>query len=854
MGAKQTTASPSSDLSKTVEMNEALVLGSVRQHELAEAAEKLNAQLQAEIAERKQAEDALRRARDYAENIVASVRVPLVVLDAALRVRTASRVFCEHFRVALAETEGRLIYDLGNRQWDIPALRTLLEEVLPEKNEIANYEVRHTFEQLGPRIILLNACRLAQVPDAEPLVILSLEDITAREAAGAALEESDEQFRAIADNIPQLAWLANAEPRVIWFNKVWLDYTGTTVEENVGDGWKRAHHPDHLAAVAEKFERALREGLDWEDTFPLRRHDGEYRWFLSRMKVIRDEAGEVVRFFGTNTDITERRAAEEALRASEERYRGIIDSSPDCIKVLDLEGRLLSMEAGQEMLGITDLAPLLGTSWLDFWVREEDRAGARGAIAAAALGGEGKFVGFYRTPHGEDIWWDVAVTPVRDASGRPARLLAVSRDVTERQAMEAMLVARAAELAQADRSKDEFLAMLAHELRNPLAPLRNAAEILQSAGVSAEERAQAQRIIGRQIENMSHMIDDLLDVSRITEGKITLRKKAVSLEAVLTAATSLARSGCAAHHQELTITLPAEPVWLNADATRLEQVFNNLLGNACKYSGDGCHIALHAEVVEAEAGATSSSYSPSPSSSSGTTGSEDRAGVGGRGRGRGDAREILITVTDDGIGIDPELLPRVFDLFVQASRTLDRAHGGLGIGLTLVQRLVKLHGGSIQARSEGLGHGAQFIVRLPILAEAPPPAPLPPAPAARDIPRRILIVDDNTDSARSLAILQTRRGHITQTAFTGPDAVTAAAEFLPEVVLLDIGLPGMDGFEVARQIRAMPALSKVFIIAMSGYGRDEDRAEAKLAGFDEYLVKPVDLEQLRTWLRERGEK
>ena len=851
MGAKQTTASPSSDLSKTVEMNEALVLGSVRQHELAEAAEKLNAQLQAEIAERKQAEDALRRARDYAENIVASVRVPLVVLDAALRVRTASRVFCEHFRVALAETEGRLIYDLGNRQWDIPALRTLLEEVLPEKNEIANYEVRHTFEQLGPRIILLNACRLAQVPDAEPLVILSLEDITAREAAGAALEESDEQFRAIADNIPQLAWLANAEPRVIWFNKVWLDYTGTTVEENVGDGWKRAHHPDHLAAVAEKFERALREGLDWEDTFPLRRHDGEYRWFLSRMKVIRDEAGEVVRFFGTNTDITERRAAEEALRASEERYRGIIDSSPDCIKVLDLEGRLLSMEAGQEMLGITDLAPLLGTSWLDFWVREEDRAGARGAIAAAALGGEGKFVGFYRTPHGEDIWWDVAVTPVRDASGRPARLLAVSRDVTERQAMEAMLVARAAELAQADRSKDEFLAMLAHELRNPLAPLRNAAEILQSAGVSAEERAQAQRIIGRQIENMSHMIDDLLDVSRITEGKITLRKKAVSLEAVLTAATSLARSGCAAHHQELTITLPAEPVWLNADATRLEQVFNNLLGNACKYSGDGCHIALHAEVVEAEAGATSSSYSPSPSSSSGTTGSEDRAGVGGRGRGRGDAREILITVTDDGIGIDPELLPRVFDLFVQASRTLDRAHGGLGIGLTLVQRLVKLHGGSIQARSEGLGHGAQFIVRLPILAEAPPPAPLPPAPAARDIPRRILIVDDNTDSARSLAILQTRRGHITQTAFTGPDAVTAAAEFLPEVVLLDIGLPGMDGFEVARQIRAMPALSKVFIIAMSGYGRDEDRAEAKLAGFDEYLVKPVDLEQLRTWLRER---
>ena len=213
-------------------------------------------------------------------------------------------------------------------------------------------------------------------------------------------------------------------------------------------------------------------------------------------------------------------------------------------------------------------------------------------------------------------------------------------------------------------------------------------------------------------------------------------------------------------------------------------------------------------------------------------------------------RMVEVTVRDDGAGIDPELLPRVFDLFVQASRTLDRAHGGLGIGLTLVSRLVKLHGGDIEARSDGLGHGAEFVVRLPILREAPAPPSLPPPPPP-EMPRRILIVDDNTDSARSLAMLQKRRGHETRTAFTGPDAVTAAAEFLPEVVLLDIGLPGMDGFEVARRIRTMPGLERTFIVGMSGYGSDEDREQGRAAGFDEHLVKPIDLDRLREWLRSR---
>ncbi len=353
----------------------------------------------------------------------------------------------------------------------------------------------------------------------------------------------------------------------------------------------------------------------------------------------------------------------------------------------------------------------MGKPWIAFWKGEEDQRAAREAVAAAAAGSEGHFVGFFRTLHGEDKWWDVAISPIRSASGDPERLLAVSRDITKRRRLEESLVARAEDLARADRNKNEFLAMLAHELRNPLAPLRNAAEILQTEEASAEERTEAQRIIGRQIESMSRMIDDLLDVARITEGKIELRKQPVALEAILTAATSLVRSSFVARHQDLAISMPTSPVFLHADATRLEQVFVNLLSNACKYSDEGCHISVTAERA---------------------------VGLG--------PPEVLVRVRDDGAGIDPELLPRIFDLFVQASRTLDRSNGGLGIGLTLVGRLVKLHGGSVEAHSAGLGHGSEFVVRLPILREAPAPVREVELNGRniREPSRRILIVDDET--------------------------------------------------------------------------------------------------------------
>jgi PAS domain S-box-containing protein len=650
--------------------------------------------------------------------------------------------------------------------------------------------------------------RRLTLPNGRHGVVCYYRDTTTQRDMEAALRASEQRATGIIQSIADGFLTLDAEWRITYLSPRGAEILALLQKtpENVLGRIFWEEFPANLGTeVEENHRRAMRDQVpvQFESFYaPLG------RWFDYR--VYPSPGGLTIYFL----DITDKQSAVERLRASEARKDAILMSALDAIITMDHEGRLLEFNPAAERIFGHARAAVLGRPLAEVIIPERLRESHNQRLQQ------------YLATGVEPVLNKQTELPVLRADGRefPAELAIVAnpgmvppvftaflRDVTARKEMEDSLRARAAELAQADRSKNEFLAMLAHELRNPLAPLRNAAEILRMPGGSGEEHAQAHRIVGRSIENMSRLIDDLLDVSRITEGKIQLRREPVNLEAILTAAASLVRCSCAAHRQELTVRLPDEPVFLHADATRLEQVFGNLLGNACKYAGDGCHIALNAE------------------------------------RGEG---EVMVRVADDGAGIDPELLPRIFDLFVQASRTLDRAHGGLGIGLTLVRRLVKLHGGSITAHSDGLGHGAEFIVRLPILAEPPPPPP-PPPPVARETPRRILVVDDNTDSARSLATLQKRRGHETRTAFTGPEAVAVAADFLPEAVLLDIGLPGMDGFAVARQLRAMPALQGVFIIAMSGYGHGHDRAEAQAAGFDEYMVKPLDLAQLRDWLARR---
>ena len=366
-----------------------------------------------------------------------------------------------------------------------------------------------------------------------------------------------------------------------------------------------------------------------------------------------------------------------------------------------------------------------------------------------------------------------------------------------------------ADLIAADRRRNQFLAMLAHELRNPLAPLRNAVQVLNTRVAGQADVEHARGMLERNVATMSRMIEDMLDASRITQGKIQLRLEPVELAVVLARAVSTIRPDVGTHDQKVEISIPSLPVYVNADPTRLEQVFANLLNNASKFGHRGGHIWL---------------------------------GAGAPSDGK-----VVIRVRDDGIGIPPDLLRSVFDLFMQADDSLERTRSGLGIGLTLVRNLLELHDGTVEAHSAGNGKGSEFIVRLPVI---PSPVMENPRAGAGDVgdgseapgsgSKRILVVDDNLDSAESLATLLRIRGNEVMTAADGPGALKAAATFRPEVVLLDVGLPGMDGYEVARQMRQQPATRRALLIALTGYGRIEDREAALKAGFDKHFTKPID--------------
>ncbi len=367
--------------------------------------------------------------------------------------------------------------------------------------------------------------------------------------------------------------------------------------------------------------------------------------------------------------------------------------------------------------------------------------------------------------------------------------------------------ASAAKVKEADVRKNAFLAMLAHELRNPLAPIRFALEIVKRADGDSDLITPALDTIERQVRQMTRLIDDLLDVSRITRDKLELRREEVELASIIHHVVEAARTACDAARHKLTVTLPPQPVYLHADPVRLTQVFGNLLHNACKFTKPGGRISLAAEQQ------------------------------GG---------EVVVTVRDSGAGIPSGMLPKIFEMFTQLDQTLERSQGGLGIGLTLAQRLVKMHGGSVQAFSEGLGKGSTFVVRLPVLSKKPESlwqAPVA-GKAVPQISHRILVVDDNHDAANALAALLRQAGNETHLAFDGAEGVEVAASFRPDVILMDIGMPKLNGYDAARQIREQPWGKGMGLVALTGWGQDEDRKKSADAGFDAHLVKPVDYAEL----------
>jgi signal transduction histidine kinase len=417
---------------------------------------------------------------------------------------------------------------------------------------------------------------------------------------------------------------------------------------------------------------------------------------------------------------------------------------------------------------------------------------------------QGEYIEHYETQRvrkdGALVDVSLTISPIRNPEGKIIGASKIARNITARK--------------EEDRRKNEFLALLAHELRNPLAPLRNGLQIMRLAGNDRQAVEQARSMMERQLHHLVRLVDDLLDVSRISRGKLQLRKERITLASVVSHTLEVCEALVEQHDHELLVQVPQEPVYVDADRTRLAQVLCNLLSNAAKYSEQGGPIWLTAE----------------------------REG-----------NEAVIRVKDTGVGIPADMLPRVFDLFWQVDRSLEKSQGGLGVGLTIVKRLVELHGGRVEARSEGHGKGSEFVVRLPVVLsmvqenQESPGDEQQPSPAVR---RRVLLVDDNVDAAASMALMLEIMGNEVRIAHDGVAGVEAAAEFRPNLILLDIGMPRLNGYEACRRIREQPWGQKAVIVALTGWGQDEDRRRSQEAGFNNHLVKPVEPAALEKLLAE----
>jgi PAS domain S-box-containing protein len=545
------------------------------------------------------------------------------------------------------------------------------------------------------------------------------------------------------------------------------------------------------------------------------RGDGAKAWIRVSGAPIRDAGGKIVGGVDLITDIDEEKRASETLRINQERLN--LAQKASQAGSFEWNLRTNAVIWSEETEAIFGLAPgSFGGSYED-WTRcvhPEDLSRAEQELRRAIVDGEG--ASEYRVvwPDGSVRWIQARGKVFFDEAGDPLRWIGINMDVTERKRMEESLRRQTEALREADRRKNEFLSILAHELRNPLAPISNAIQILTLRGDDPALVAQTKEVMERQVHQLTRMVDDLLEVSRISRGKISLHTAPLDLAEVVATAVETSRPLVEAHHHILTVTLPRSPARVEADGARLAQVLSNLLNNAAKYTEDGGRIDL---IVEQAQG------------------------------------EVVIRVRDNGIGIAPERLPSVFDMFEQIGGASDRSQGGLGIGLTLARRLVEMHGGRIEAHSAGLGRGSEFVTRLAALAEpamepAPEPAEAPPMPSANGSRRRVLVVDDNVDSAESLAVLLRLYGHDVRLAHDGEAALEEARSFRPDVMFLDIDLPKMDGYEVAQRLRLEPTMGGLTLVAMTGYGQEEERRRTREAGFHSHLVKPVDFDMLQELL------
>ena len=637
--------------------------------------------------------------------------------------------------------------------------------------------------------------------------VLVFRDISARKAAERALGEAQERLsRVVTDMaIPTMVYAEDGE--VLLINHAWTEISGyhaselATIPEWIGRAYgDRAEEMNSLVASLFELDGSVDNGER-----EIRTAGGEKRiWHFVTAPIGRDASGR--RMLVTNAiDVTERRRLGQELADKEARIRLAMDAARYGDWELDRQtGQMVWSEQMRRLFGVDADEPI-SFELFQARVHPDDRAARREAIAEAWTSGVLTLEYRIVRPDGQERWVSSRGRVVRSADGRE-RMIGVVGDITEqKRTLQA--------LQDADRRKDEFLATLAHELRNPLAPLRNSLAIVQRSRNDADVFERASGVMERQLEQLVRLIDDLLDVSRISLDKLNLRLEPTDLGAVIEHAVEGCRPSAQRAGHAIEVRLPEGAIRLQADRARLSQVFSNLIGNACKFTPDGGRVSVEARVVDGRA---------------------------------------VVSVRDDGIGIAAADLERVFEMFSQLDESLERRHGGLGIGLTLVRRLVEMHGGSVVAKSAGLAQGSEFVVTLPLAQQragdqcsaAPPDAP------SAGQRRRMLVVDDNGDSADSLALLLSLAGHETHVARDGPEALARADALRPDAVLLDLGLPGLSGYEVCRRLRCEPWAREIQIVAITGWGQAEDRLKSKQAGFDAHLVKPVVLDELTALLEE----
>ncbi|HEY6066306.1 MAG TPA: PAS domain S-box protein [Thermoanaerobaculia bacterium] len=583
---------------------------------------------------------------------------------------------------------------------------------------------------------------------------------------------------------------------------------GYTSAEIVGRNSSLFYTPEAVARGNPESELgfARETGRFAEEAWRVRK-DGSRYWADVLLTAVRTAEGGSRGFIQITRDLTDQRSHEAALRESEERFRLLVEGVQEyAIFMLDPGGHIASWNRGAEMIKGYKATEIIGSHFSRFYPPEAILQGKPAwELEMATRYGSVEEEGWRVRKDGSRFWANVVITALRDRNGRLRGFAKVTRDMTERRRVE--------ELEQADRQKDEFLALLAHELRNPLAPIRTALDVLRRRDAPAQTLGQAGQIAERQLRNMARLLDDLLDVSRIREGTVELRKEKVDVAKLIRASADAARPFMDERSHEFVVEDPGPGIWVEGDHVRLEQVIGNLLNNAAKYTDPGGEIRLSAQKTDGD---------------------------------------VVIRVKDTGIGIEAMMLSRVFDLFVQAERRTELSAGGIGIGLSLVKKLAELHGGRVEAFSAGVGRGSEFIVRLPAAA----------APEASDRREtdftsggsvrglRVLLVDDNADSADGLAMLLELQGHETRVAYDGESALETAKSFRPHVALLDIGMPLMDGYELARRLRATPETKDVLLVAMTGWGQEEDHRKSREAGFAHHLVKPFEPSALEKLLAE----